>query len=140
MNEKLTKSIKKSTRQMIDLLPIFIGIVFLIGLINKLIPTTAYTLIFTKNPFFDSIIGASLGSLLVGSPVISYILGGEFAGQGINLVAVTAFMIAWVTVGVIQFPAESTTLGKKFAFERNILSFAFSIISAIIIVSVVGVI
>ena len=140
MNKKLTKAIRKSARQMINLLPIFIGIVFLIGLIDKLIPTTAYALIFTKNPFFDSIIGAVLGSLLAGSPVISYILGGEFAGQGISLVAVTAFMIAWVTVGVIQFPAESATLGKRFAFERNILSFVFSIISAIIIVSVVGII
>jgi len=138
MNKKLNKAIRKSAKQMINLLPIFIGIIFLIGLINKLIPTSAYALIFTKNPFFDSIIGAILGSILAGNPVTSYILGGEFAEQGISLVAVTSFMIAWVTVGVIQFPAESAILGKKFAFARNILSFVFSIISAIIIVSIVG--
>ncbi len=140
MNRKLSKAIRESKKQMINLLPIFIGIVFLIGLIDELIPTTFYASIFTKNPFFDSIIGATLGSLLAGSAVISYILGGELVGQGISLVAVTSFMIAWVTVGVIQYPAESTILGKKFAFARNILSFVFSIISAIIIVSVVGMI
>ena len=140
MNKKLSKAIRESARQMINLLPIFIGIVFLIGLIDKLIPTTAYALIFTKNPFFDSIIGAILGSLLAGSAIVSYILGGELIGQGISLIAVTSFMIAWVTVGVIQFPTESAVLGKKFAFARNILSFAFSIISAIIIVSVVSII
>ena len=140
MNKKLSKAIRDSKKQMINLIPIFIGIIFLIGLIDKLIPTTAYASIFTKNPFFDSIIGASLGSLLAGSPIISYILGGELIGQGISLVAVTSFMIAWVTVGVIQFPTESAVLGKKFAFARNLLSFIFSIISAIIIVFVVGLI
>ena len=140
MNKKLSKAIRDSKKQMINLIPIFIGIIFLIGLIDKLIPTTAYASIFTKNPFFDSIIGASLGSLLAGSPIISYILGGELIGQGISLVAVTSFMIAWVTVGVIQFPTESAVLGKRFAFARNLLSFIFSIISAIIIVFVVGLI
>jgi len=45
------------------------------------------------------------------------------------LAATTAFILAWVTVGIVQLPAESMILGKRFAILRNILSF----ISAILI-------
>lgn len=140
MNKKLSKVIRKSSKQIISFLPLLLGVVFLIGLIISLVPNSAYAFIFTKNPFFDSIIGALLGSVLAGNPITSYILGGEFIERGINLVAITAFIIAWVTVGLIQLPAESIAFGKKFAFARNILSFLFSIISSIIIVFLIGII
>ena len=80
-----------------------------------------------------------MGSVLAGNPVTSYVLGGELLTQGVNLVAVTAFLVAWVTVGFVQLPAESMMLGKKFAISRNILSFIFSIIVAIITVFLVGI-
>jgi hypothetical protein len=71
---------------------------------------------------------------------VSYIIGGELLKQGISLIAVTAFIVAWVTVGFIQLPAESMILGKKFAFVRNILSFIFAIIVALITVVILGVV
>jgi len=52
--------------------------------------------------------------------------------QGISLLAVTAFLVAWVTVGLVQLPAEVMMLGKKFAIIRNITAFIFAIIVAII--------
>ena len=66
------------------------------------------------------------------------IIGGELLAQGVSLVAVTAFLIAWVTVGVVQLPAESILLGRRFALLRNIISFVFSVIVAIITVFLVG--
>jgi len=60
--------------------------------------------------------------------------------QGVGLIAVTAFLVSWVTVGLIQFPAESTILGKKFAILRNISAFILSIIVAIITILILGVI
>ncbi|MGV7222740.1 MAG: hypothetical protein ACQ9MH_14585 [Nitrospinales bacterium] len=32
----------------------------------------------------------------------------------------TSFLVAWVTVGIIQFPPEATLLGRRFACFRNI--------------------
>ena len=69
---------------------------------------------------------------MAGNPVTSYVLGGEFLTQGVGLVAVTAFIVAWVTVGLVQLPAEALLLGKKFAVTRNIVSFFFAIIVALI--------
>jgi len=40
--------------------------------------------------------------------------------------------VAWVTVGVIQLPVESATLGKKFALSRNITAFVLSVMVAVI--------
>ncbi len=139
MNEKLKNSVIKSGKSLWSSMPVLAGVVLLIGLANTLIPKSAYSNIFTGNIFSDSIIGGALGSVLAGNPITSYILGGELLNQGIGLVAVTAFLVAWVTVGFVQLPAESIMLGKKFAVSRNILSFFFSILVAIITVFLVGI-
>ena len=138
MDEKLKIAITKSAKGMLDSLPILVGVVLLIGLASTLIPKSFYNILFSKNVFLDSIIGSGLGSILAGNPVTSYVIGGELLKQGISLVAITSFLVAWVTVGLVQFPAEALLLGRRFAILRNILSFVFSIIVAIITVFIVG--
>ena len=133
-------AVKKSARSLYNALPVLTGIVLLVGLANTLIPKSAYAALFSKNTLFDSVIGSGLGSILAGNPITSYIIGGELLAQGVSLVAVTAFMVAWVTVGVVQLPAESILLGRRFALLRNVISFVFSIIVALITVFLVGMI
>ncbi len=123
-------AILKSFQALKKLSPIILGVILLMGLVNALIPKSFYASIFTKNFFIDSIIGASLGSIMSGNPITSYILSGEFLQQGVSLLAVTAFLLAWVTVGIIQLPAEAMILGKKFALLRNLLSFLSAIVIA----------
>ena len=89
------------------------------------------TYVFTGEPFRDTLIGSILGSILTGNPITSYIIGGELLKDGVSLSAVTAFIVAWVTVGMTQLPAEVLFLGKKFALTRNLLSFIFAIIVSI---------
>jgi len=115
-------------------LPIIIGILLLMGLVITIIPKEFYAAVFSGNKFLDPLIGALLGSISGGNPIASYILGGELLKQGVSLLAVTAFLLAWVTVGVIQLPAESLMLGKKFAIIRNSVSFLTAIIAAVLAV------
>ena len=138
MDKKLKVAILKSAKSMYSSLPVLLGVILLVGLISSIIPRSSYHIVFSKNIFFDSVIGSGLGSILAGNPITSYVLGGELLKQGVSLVAVTSFMVAWVTVGLVQLPAESILLGKKFAISRNILSFIFSIFVAILTVSIVG--
>jgi len=140
MSDNLKDSVSKSAKSLGNTIPVLAGVILLVGLANTLIPKSLYSSIFSNNLFFDSIIGSGLGSILAGNPITSYILGGEFLNQGISLVAVTAFLVSWVTVGLVQLPAESLLLGKKFAILRNILSFVFSILVAIITVFLVSLI
>ncbi len=140
MDRKLKESIAKATKALGNSLPVLTGIVLLIGLINTIIPKTIYSTLFSNNVLLDPIIGSGLGSILTGNPITSYVLGGEILLQGVSLIAVTAFIVSWVTVGFIQLPAEATLLGKKFAIARNILSFIFSIIVAIATVFIINII
>ncbi len=116
--------------------PILLGVVLLISLISSVIPSDFYSRIFSNIPLLDSVIGAFFGSISAGNSVTSYVVGGEMLSQGISLIAVTAFIIAWVTVGVVQIPAESMLLGKKFSVLRNATSFLLAIIIAVIVVGV----
>ena len=128
----LKKSAIKSVKSIINMLPIIIGIVLLVGLLKTFVPNSFYAKIFIGNKIIDSITGAFFGSILAGNPITSYILGGEMLKQGIALVVVISFLIAWVTVGIVQIPLEIKTLGKKFAITRNIIAFFSAIIIAII--------
>ena len=135
---KLEQAMKKAGKMLGKAFPLILGTILLVSLITTLIPQEFYVKIFTKNIWFDSFIGSLIGSISAGNPLISYILGGEFLEQGISLIAVTAFIVAWVTVGVVQLPAESYLLGKKFAIIRNLISFIFAIIVAILTVVILG--
>ena len=129
----------KSARSILNMLPMMFGILLIISLLNTAIPKSAYTAVFSGNLYLDPVIGGAFGSVLVGNPVTSYIIGGEMLAQGTSLVAVTAFIVAWVSVGMVSLPVEASMLGKRFAVLRNLLSFVFSIIVAITAVFLVGV-
>lgn len=137
---RLKESIKTASNFLIKILPIIFGTILLVSLIVTLVPESFYAKIFTGNTFIDSFIGTLIGSISAGNPLTSYIIGGELLAKGISLFAVASFLIAWVTVGIIQFPAEAFLLGKKFALRRNVLSFIFSIIAAVLVVLILGVI
>jgi len=138
--KKLKESIKNAGKSLWNSFPILIGVILLISMVNALIPASFYSTIFKNNNLLDSVIGSIIGSIFAGNPITSYVLGGEFLNQGINLIAITAFLVSWVTVGIVQLPAESIMLGKKFAILRNLSAFFLSIIVAIIVVNLVNLI
>lgn len=111
--------------------PIICGVLMLISLINPALKNV-YPKIFTGNYLIDPIIGALAGSFSFGIPITSYVAGGELLKKGVSLLAVTAFIMAWTTVGIAMLPLESKYLGKKFALIRNSLNFIWSITIAIL--------
>ena len=127
----LTYSFYKAIKSFVTTLPILFGVILLIGLFKTYVPSKAISSVFTGELFRDTFLGSAVGSISAGNPITSYIIGGELLKEGISLFAITAFITAWVTVGIIQLPAEASILGKRFALARNVLSFIFSIIVAI---------
>jgi len=130
----------KSLKSLFNVVPIMLGIVMLIGIIKSFISFEKVAELFTQKPFIDTILGALIGSVLAGSSINSYIIGKEMLTSGVSLFAITAFLVAWVTVGFVQIPAEKAILGGKFTYIRNILSILLSIIIALLTVWILGVI
>ena len=123
----LYNALRSSCNQFVNLLPILAGVVLLIGLFNAFVSREVISLFFSKSKALDTIFGACLGSIFAGNPINSYVIGGELIERGVSLFAVTAFMSAWVTVGLIQIPAEMAALGKRFALVRNAIAFVLSL-------------
>jgi len=131
MAKNFFRTFLKTLKSFLLISPILIGIILFIGLFNTFVPQKMIIKLFTGTDIIDGFIGSSIGSVFTGNPITSYIIGGELIDKGVSLFAVTAFIIAWVTVGIVQFPAEAAILGKQFALRRNILSFFLSIIVAL---------
>lgn len=138
MSSRIRNSGRKTLNSFRSTMPILIGVLLLVSFLITAIPREFYTSVFTGNIFLDSLGGAVVGSIAAGNAMNSYILGGEILKQGASLFAVTAFIVAWVTVGVVQFPAESMMLGKRFAAVRNITSFGLSMVVALLTVLSLG--
>ncbi|WP_421715810.1 permease [Arcobacter arenosus] len=126
------KSIKeafyKALKGFTSMLPILFAIILLLGLFDTYITNEILISLFTSNYFFDTVIGTSMGAVLTGNPMISYILGGELTTAGVSLFAVTAFILSWVSLGIVQLPAEVEIFGLRFTFLRTLLTFMFIIL------------
>jgi uncharacterized membrane protein YraQ (UPF0718 family) len=121
-------------------LPMLLGIILLMGLFQTFISSKMIAGVFSGEMVRDTFIGTLIGSISAGNPITSYIIGGELLNKGVSLFAVAAFIVAWVTVGIIQYPAEADILGKRFATLRNVLSFMLAILVAIATVTIVRII
>jgi uncharacterized membrane protein YraQ (UPF0718 family) len=128
--QALKKATKKSLNGFKSIFILLLTVLLIISLIMKLVPIQ-YLLTLFQNKL-SIIFAPIIGSILAGNPITSYIIGAQLLENNISLIIITAFMVSWVTVGVVQMPIEIQTLGKKFSILRNISAFILSILVAII--------
>jgi len=124
---RLQQVARKTLRTFVNILPIVVGMLLLTSLLVTLFPDAVSAGLFGGRAWSDALIGAALGSVAAGHPLASYVLGGELLAKGVSLVAVTALLVSWVTVGLVQLPAEALMLGRRFALVRNGLCFLFAV-------------
>jgi len=125
---KIKEAFKKSLKGFLSMLPLLFAIILLLGIFDIYITKEMLASFFISNIFVDTITGTLLGGVLTGNPMISYILGGELTDAGISLYAVTAFILSWVTIGVVQLPAEVEIFGFRFTFYRTLFTFITTIL------------
>ncbi|RKZ56544.1 MAG: hypothetical protein DRQ44_16615 [Gammaproteobacteria bacterium] len=130
----LKDTFKKTIRTFINVLPIIIGMILATSLVITMFPEQVSSGLFGNGEIIDTLLGASIGSIAAGHPLASYLVGGELLGGGVSLIAVTALVVTWVTVGIVQLPAEALMLGTRFAVYRNIVSFIAAIAIAFLTV------
>mgnify|MGYP001179533386 CR=1 FL=1 len=139
-NNSLLEALKKAILGLFSMLPMLFTIILLLGIFDTYITKEMLASLFISNNLIDTVIGTSLGAVLTGNPMISYILGGELTNAGVPLYAVTAFVLSWVTLGLIQLPAELEIFGLRFTFYRTLFTFIFTILISLLTVSTVNLI
>lgn len=135
---KANKALKQTVGAIIMSFPTLVGVLLLTSFAIVAIPHDFYTRVFVDNYFVDSFVGAVVGSVAAGNPMTSFVFAGEMTARGISMVAITAFLVTWVTVGVVQLPAEIEAMGAKYAIVRNVVGFFSAIIIAIVTVFIMS--
>lgn len=130
MKEKnnIKDAFNKSLKGFLSMLPMLLAILLLLGIFDVYITKDILLSFFISNNFIDTITGTLLGGVLTGNPMISYILGGELTDAGVSLYAVTAFILSWVTIGLVQLPAEVEIFGLRFTFYRTLFTFITTVL------------
>jgi len=115
-----------------EIIPMLLGIIIIIAILKQ---TWIFELVkkYINNDFIWVILSSIFWSISAWNSLNSYIIANNFWDIENHILIISSFLISWVTVWIIQIPAESYFFWKKFAITRNILSFIFSIIWAYII-------
>lgn len=109
------------------------SIIFLIGLILTFIPPEVISqYIDNQSVFVSTIVCAFIGTITLIPAFIAFPLVGTLVNAGSNIIPIVAFLTTLTMVGVVTFPLEKKEFGLKFALTRNILSFIFAIIIALV--------
>ncbi len=138
-DSRILVSLRQTGRAFWRLLPVLVGVLLLAALVAQSIPKLMQMGLFDRGPWSDTLTAAGVASVATGQPVVSYILAGELQKAGVELLAVTAFLTAWITVGVVSLPVEAQMLGWRFALWRNFIAFLFSLVIAWLTVSLLHV-
>ena len=103
VEKNIVNACVKACKSFSTSLPMLLGIILLMGLFQTFISPTMISSVFSGEMVRDTFIGTLIGSISAGNPITSYIIGGGLLNKGVSLFAVAAFIVAWVTIGIIQF-------------------------------------
>ena len=130
---KTKESLKIALKTFVKTLPMIIIIIILIGfLLGFLPPDIISRVVGEKAGILGVLVTAVLGSVLFIPALISFPLAASLLNGGASVMSVAAFITTLTMVGVVTLPLEIKEMGKKMTILRNILSFAFAIIIALI--------
>ena len=135
---RILPAFRKAARQFFSIIPVLIGVILLVGLFRGFVSRNLLLTIFSGNEIQDTLWGACIGSVLSGNPLNSYVVGETLLKMGVSLFGAVALMLTWVNVGLLQLPAEISTLGTRFAISRAITAFLMAIVVSILTVILTG--
>ena len=138
--ERLTlkKAFTKALISFISITPMLIAVMGLVGLMQVYLTPDILSNFFGHGPLVDTLVGTLAGAISMGQGVISYVVAEGLMEQGVSNYALSAFILAWITLGFVQLPAEASVFGLKFTFYRNVLTLIFTIIIAYATVLTIG--
>lgn len=130
--ETTVDAMKKSRRMMGSMIGEIVAIIFMIGLVLTFIPPeTIKTVLGTSSTYISTFFSALVGSVTLIPAFVAFPLVGSLVDVGASIVPAVAFLTTLTMVGIVTFPLEKKEFGTKFAILRNLFSFGFAIIIAL---------
>jgi len=129
-NPTLKNVLKKSALNFATLLPMIIGIVILVAIVQTFVTPKMIASIFGDNNILNVFKGTISGAIATGNGAISYVIAEGLKQQGVLDYALIAFILAWTTLSITNIAAEVEVFGIKFTTYRNILTFLTTLLIA----------
>jgi predicted Fe-Mo cluster-binding NifX family protein len=128
----------KTLKQFYTMLPVLLGVIMIMGLLQTFLSEELILNIFSNNPLVDTIIGTFTGSIFAGNPINSYIIGESLLKLGSGWAGACALMLSWVSIGLVQMPAEAQAMGLRFTFVRYGAAFIITVAASLLTVLLIG--
>ncbi|OPJ56810.1 permease [Alkalithermobacter paradoxus] len=136
--ERTITSMKMGRNMMKNMIGEIFAVLFIIGLMITLIPPESInTFMGDSNVILSTIGSAFVGSVTLIPAFVAFPLAKSLLDRGANVVPLVAFLTTLTMVGVVTFPLEKREFGLKFALIRNILSFGFAVVIALVMGGVI---
>ena len=132
--EKTGQSLMMAGQSLVKLLPLLVAVFGLVGLFQEFLPPELVTKwLGESSGAFGLLIGASAGAIAIGPPLAAYPLAGSLLDAGAWPPAIAAFIVSWISVGIITLPFEAQTFGSRFALLRNGISFLAAMLCGLLL-------
>ncbi|MCI6151719.1 MAG: hypothetical protein MR673_01155 [Fusobacterium perfoetens] len=132
--DKTKKALKKSWKSFESIMPQFLSIILLIGIILAILtPEEISKILGNKSGIFGIFIGAIIGSITLIPGFVAFPLSSALLHNGAGIAQIAAFVSTLMMVGIVTIPIEIQYFGKKATIIRNLSAFIFSFIVAFII-------
>jgi uncharacterized membrane protein YraQ (UPF0718 family) len=132
-HKKTEMALKKVWKSLENILPQFLAIILIIGIILAVLsPQDISRIIGRQSGWIGMITAAIIGSITLIPGFVAFPLTAALLKNGGGLMQIVVFISTLMMVGVVTAPLEMEYFGKKITFLRNGLAFALSFIIAIL--------
>jgi len=127
-------AIKKACKSFENILPQFLSILIIIGIMLALLnPEMISRLIGRQTGLLGIVLASLIGSITLIPGFVAFPLAAALLKSGAGLTQLAVFISTLMMVGIVTIPVEIKYFGKKATILRNALAYVFSFIVAIVI-------
>jgi uncharacterized membrane protein YraQ (UPF0718 family) len=137
--QKTKKALLKAWKAFENILPQFLGILALVGIMMALLNPYVISKIIGSSSGWLGVLAASLvGAITLIPGFIAFPTAALLLQNGAGYMQIGAFISSLMMVGVVTMPLEIRHFGRKSTFLRNGLAFCFAFVAALVIGKVMG--
>lgn len=132
--QKARDAIKAGAASLLSLLPLLVAIFALVGLFQEFFPPELIESVMgQENRLVSLLVGGLAGAISIGPPLASYPIAGSLLSNGAWPPAVAAFIMSWISVGMVTLPFEASVFSWRFALLRNGLTLLMAFLSGLLL-------
>ena len=132
--EKTKKALIKAWKAFENILPQFLGVIVLVGIMMALFnPDFISKIIGNESGWWGVIISAVVGAVTLIPGFIAFPTATLLLEGGAGYTQIAAFVSTLMMVGIVTIPVEMKYFGKRLTLWRNVFAFIFSLLVAFVV-------